>query len=571
MNYGHIIDHLVSQGFDAKKGEYLGEECLQVDIRIESEVYSLKHQYIDEITRLPHFFLHDESCKTGLAHVLPVNPGSAAGICLTVEDAVSVNYDVPELAFEDSLMRCIEILKRVVTDPDWNRAELIREFAANWSLMCDPNALDFICVSISHEFENVSVMLPMTGKKSGLKGSYVALSESAALLADYSLVKEELLDCKRISAGTGMIVPLAELTPPPIAATQLQTWYIDAINKLDKSVLENMAMVGRIRSKVFWVIFNAETVSGRTWFGIRFESPAKKYLPLDTDTIKCWTMSPIRVRNFSPETMLPRGGAHTALREKSVLLVGCGSVGGEIADKLASAGIGKLHLSDPDTYSWDNIYRHMLPTSSVGFNKSFCIDFELENNYPWVRCQHDGKRLLDHRDVERLKSFDLIIVAIGSPTHERLFAEFYRRTAGLPAIMNTWLEGYGVGGHATLQVPGKKGCLFCAYVDNTSLSRGLASNLNFIVQNQDVTINHAGCGDLFLPYSGIDSSQTAVMASHLAVDYLLGNVSDSLSVSWRGGGHEAKAKGIELTHRFHHFSDSLSRQPLYHEGCDACR
>lgn len=570
MNYSQIIAHLIAQGFDVKVGEYLGNECLQADITIGSNVYSLKHRYIDEVTGLPQFFLHDELNKSGLAHILPVDGGSTAGICLTVEEAVSVNYDVPELAFEDSLKRYTRLLKRAVTDPQWNRAELIREFSANWSFLCDPNALEFICASNSHKFETIRVMMPVTGKNSGLEGSHVALSESASELGGYSLLKHKLFDSHRKSAGTGMIVPLAELPPPPLRVDQIPSWYIDVINQQEAAVREAMALAGRTRSKLFWIIFNGDTASGRTWFGIRFESAAKKYLPLDGDTIKHWAVSPIKVRIFSPETMLPRGGAYSELSKKSILLVGSGSIGGVIADKLASAGIGKIHLSDPDTYSWDNIYRHMLPTNYVGFEKSFCIGFELENNYPWVRCQHDRKRLLDHRDSESLKSFDLIIVAIGSPTHERLFTEFYRQNPDLPAMMNTWLEGYGVGGHATLQIQGSKGCLLCAYVDNTSLCRGLASNLNFIEQNQDVTVNHAGCGDLFLPYSGIDASQTAVMAAHLAVDYLLGNISESSSISWKGHGQDAIAKNIELTHRFHHFSGSLSRIPLYHEGCDVC-
>ncbi|MFT7151269.1 MAG: hypothetical protein ACI82Q_003148, partial [Nonlabens sp.] len=128
-----------------------------------------------------------------------------------------------------------------------------------------------------------------------------------------------------------------------------------------------------------------------------------------------------------------------------------------------------------------------------------------------------------------------------------------------------------VGGHATLHLPGKKGCLNCAYVDNSDFSRGLSSNLNFIDKNQNLTKNIAGCGDLFLPYSGIDASQTAVMASELAIKYLLGKVPESASVSWKGCADEAVENGIELTHRFYNFSESLTKIPLYHEGCDVCK
>ena len=182
----------------------------------------------------------------------------------------------------------------------------------------------------------------------------------------------------------------------------------------------------------------------------------------------------------------------------------------------------------------------------------------------------DKKELLEYRDEELLKKFDLVVIAIGSPTHERIFADYLGSVSNQPAVVDTWLEGYGVGGHATLSVPNKRGCLLCAFVDNNNFSRGLSSNLSFIESNQNLTTNIAGCGDLFLPFSSIDAGQTATIAADLSVKYLLGRMNESCVVSWKGDDFEASQNDISLTHRYYHFDQSLIKAPLHHEGCDQC-
>ena len=180
------------------------------------------------------------------------------------------------------------------------------------------------------------------------------------------------------------------------------------------------------------------------------------------------------------------------------------------------------------------------------------------------------KRLETFSDPEELERFDLIIVAFGSPTLERVFHDFVTRNGVKTPVINTWVEAYGVGGHATLDMPNSKGCLRCAYVDPDSLARGLSSNLNFLEPNQDLTISHAGCGNQFLPYSGIAASYTATMAADLATQYLQGKMDRSSKVSWKGSAEEANRNGFKVTHRYRHFVKPLEILPLYNSECDVC-
>ena len=64
-------------------------------------------------------------------------------------------------------------------------------------------------------------------------------------------------------------------------------------------------------------------------------------------------------------SLIPRGGGSMDLTDKSVLLVGCGSVGSEVALRLTSAGVGRLTVSDPDRLSEENLYRHTLSVNAT--------------------------------------------------------------------------------------------------------------------------------------------------------------------------------------------------------------
>jgi len=360
---------------------------------------------------------------------------------------------------------------------------------------------------------------------------------------------------------------LDKLAPAPTSSNQVTEWYLNLIKNL--TLPPNIL---HAKSKVFWLIFNADTPSGKTWFGLHLSNTknGKKTLPIKESSLVNWKIIPIGVKIFNKERLMPRSGATISLENKSALLVGCGSVGGEIALKLGSAGIGKIVLSDPDIYSLDNIYRHVLDDHFIGCPKSTALKIVLKSKYPWIKAEHMQFKLLRLCDKAFLESFDLIVIAIGSPTHERIFHDFIVNNKIKIPVINTWLEGYGIGGHATIDIRSSKGCLRCAYVDMDKGTRGLSSNLNFLEDEQSITVNHAGCGELYLPYNSISAAQTALIASNLAINYLMSSITESSKVSWKGDHAEVTERGFHVTHRYTIFDKSLEILPLHNEYCDLC-
>ncbi|MCU7804219.1 MAG: ThiF family adenylyltransferase [Candidatus Thiodiazotropha sp. (ex Lucinoma borealis)] len=526
--------------------------------------FRLQHFFESELTCLPKFYIANLGEYGRLAHVTPSRDGSYGGICIGDQDSVSVNYERQGLAFEESLKRHIDLLEKAVLDADWNKQELLREFYSNWLAICDRNRPEFVCAA-SGGLEEILVFSPVQGFRRGFEGRYLGITDSASELADYSYIAQQ--GKRRTQVGLGLVVPVSKLKPAPYTDAELQDWYLDTIS--DNHIPSTYAQK---RGRRFWLIFNADTPSGRTWFGValNYDGNGKKPLPTTEERLKRWSITPLRVTIFNKERLMPRSGADLDLDNKSVLVVGCGSVGGEIAYKLGAAGIGKLVLSDPDVYSIDNIYRHVLSDRYFSWNKAAALCHSLHAKYPWVTATFYDKELLDLRDMNILNSFDLIIIAIGSPTHERKFHDFLEEENVKVPVINTWLEGYGIGGHAVLDIRNSHGCLRCAYVDLEFGTRGLSSNLNFLEPNQDLTVNHAGCGELFLPYNAVSAAQTALIATNLAIGSLLRKITDSSKVSWKGDGSEVNASGYSLAHRYTAFNKSLQVLPLYNEECDLC-
>ena len=160
MNYQLIIQHLQSCGYSVSAANVLARDTIEVNVTIGSYTITLIHFEVDEITSMPSFYLKDPQQFTRLAHTLSFNDYNLASICVNVTDSVSVNYEVPTLAFEDSLKKHIELLTKCLTDPVENKKELLREFLASWYSLNNTKFNDVLCLVDSPEFCKLKVYAP---------------------------------------------------------------------------------------------------------------------------------------------------------------------------------------------------------------------------------------------------------------------------------------------------------------------------------------------------------------------------------------------------------------------------
>lgn len=114
------------------------------------------------------------------------------------------------------------------------------------------------------------------------------------------------------------------------------------------------------------------------------------------------------VRSFEiSDDIFDRLPVGKALRDKRVLLIGCGAVGGFVAMELARAGVGHLTLVDHDVLEPGNYVRWPFGRQLWGFGKAWLLKAMISHHYPWTTATAiEGRVGGAGSDVEQLKAGD---------------------------------------------------------------------------------------------------------------------------------------------------------------------
>lgn len=168
-----------------------------------------------------------------------------------------------------------------------------------------------------------------------------------------------------------------------------------------------------------------------------------------------------RITRVDHDYVHARGADTGNYKNKRVMVIGCGSLGGYVAHFLSRAGVGHLNLLDNDTLKPENLGRHILGAESWNLPKAEALSHALQKQMPhleiygncldWREALHKNPRLFD--------SLDLIVVTVADLRCELPLNEL-ARAKGLPSIIYGWLESYAIAGHCLMSVPGS-GCRAC--------------------------------------------------------------------------------------------------------------
>lgn len=261
-------------------------------------------------------------------------------------------------------------------------------------------------------------------------------------------------------------------------------------------------------------------------------------------------VKPLLVHRCDRSYLLPRGGASVAMSQRHVCVVGCGSVGSRIVDQLVHAGVSNILLVDSDSLRPENSFRHFLGRDYWGQNKAQALSSWVDKSVPYMHAKGYDVSLADFLQkvpAAELAELDLMIFATGDATTE-LHANAVLTGRDRPAMMFTWLEPLGIGGHALVSLPDAPGCLECVYTDADG---DLVENrMSFAAPGQSFALDLRGCGSTFTPFSNIHASKTAALASDLALAVLDGSMTSPCTASWKGDPREFLASGFALSDRY---------------------
>ncbi len=103
------------------------------------------------------------------------------------------------------------------------------------------------------------------------------------------------------------------------------------------------------------------------------------------------------------------------LQNASVLVVGCGGLGGTIAVHLATSGIGNLHLVDFDTVAISNLHRQVFYTlEDIGKSKAAALTHFIQKRAPFTTVTFSEKAISKETVLEAISKVDIVVDATDS-------------------------------------------------------------------------------------------------------------------------------------------------------------
>jgi NADH/NAD ratio-sensing transcriptional regulator Rex len=217
------------------------------------------------------------------------------------------------------------------------------------------------------------------------------------------------------------------------------------------------------------------------------------------------------VKRLDKEYLFTRGSSDmiksVATQKHSVAIVGCGSLGGSLAFKLAKNGIQHIKLIDNDLLKNDNIARHICGVNDIGKYKVNALKEFIQKNVP--ECEIESFVNRGEDIIDQLESSDLVVIAVG---HEgRELYNLYSQISSNAKVL-TWFE-YDYGGHYIFYNSRKESSQIEKIFNNIGL---LKPNLDDLLIKKDIN-----CGAFYAPYSAIDAEFTINHVAKFVFKYFI--------------------------------------------------
>lgn len=450
-------------------------------------------------------------------------------VCVSDGQGLSIDYArMPEVKAH-AACAALDILEKAEVDATNGSFEFFDEVEGYWEGM--PKALlARSAVEVDATSRKIYGHIQSNGHDSNCK-----------YFSEYRGTAPSEFDTSKLTSIVGLYISIEQRVAPPAPGEELTEDYLDRL----------IASFGPAE-KALWAEFISHRQSGRRLACLLVSQPRSsgvRSLVGLTFQVRggqvIGKLKPLKIKRHSTEFMRVRGGASGQHGKTHVAVIGCGSVGSEIADALASIGIGKLTLVDPDFFDVENVFRHALGKSAIGKSKVDALEAELKSKYPGLEIAKHKGSASGWLKPGNIKDVSAVVIAVGQPTIERDYAkDLKKELPGIPVVV-TWMEPLGLGGHVVALSPNGEGCLDCVYRDDEN-QPCLHPSVSFIEPHQIVSRNLTGCIGTHVPYSALHSRRTALLATEVVMAQLEGDLAPVYTY-WVGKDRMATEAGIKTS------------------------
>jgi len=494
IDISDLVAALATRGFDyVGKSRAKGWMKFTGKLTANGTQHSCEMDIWEDLDRLPLIWLNDSPCDSARLrpHLSP-----SGYLCYIAHASAIVDPFDPIGQTLGALVRAEEVLDAILKGE--MSEDLADEFYLHWGgKQC------LVDVQNSHPGHEQAFELV------GPKTSWVVVTDHPARTG--IKMKTLGLELSKSRVSIARVSTQARPVPyqvdwPPRTMQALLAWQ-NSLDPACAAAIEKQ-MLGLVRQDASSIVVIVESPKMQYGFQVEIQQTSRRGKPVPfreallRHPIRCLSVERIDDRYMS-ERNLPQGKTLAGLR---IAMVGCGTIGGYLADMLVKAGAGtsggQLCLIDMDTLGPQNLGRHRLGFPHLYKNKAERLAIELHYSTPGS----DIKGIpFDVKGIT-LGKHDLLIDATGEQSLSDWLAW---KHAGNTPMLTTWVEGPGHAVRALITSAPDHACPRC-------ISRPPRSDelRVFDAPTQQLLRGH-GCEGLYVPFAASASIQAAALAMEM--------------------------------------------------------
>lgn len=444
-------------------------------------------------------------------------------LCYFQEGAVILDRYRPDHALSQCLERARDELDRLARVPAYREGEFEVEFSATWSIGQQPRAITLMLGDLDSRRDSATCFeVGDADHRWLLVASRIEDVRRFCAAAGWTISDQRYAHCHILRSGTFPSLP--ETLPANVA--EMFAW----LKAWDKAAY--LALQGRLAERDYLTagsaLFLIESPAGTFGFQFKLDPIKRKAYSRSARSYRQFLHGSGKVQGVMRLSVMPVGTDHIhsrnlrypSLKDRRIVLIGCGSIGGYAAQALvklgAGTGKGRLSLVDPDTLSADNLGRHVLGVESLLRGKAKALADALQRQFPMADLIHASRR------ADAMIDFDaeLVINATGEEAVSLMLNDRHQRLPAdrRPPVLHVWIAGNGEAAQALWVDQPKFGCFRCLRQTDD------ARTMRFHLLDTEPETRVRGCR-AFRPYAVSAPMTAAALAIDIVVGWLEGDPS----------------------------------------------
>lgn len=455
--------------------------------------------------------------------------------------------------FEGLFNQCIIKAKELIEDgiSGKNKEDFIKEFDSYFALL---NDISIAHVSLPTEKKATNIKFCEIASKSKRRKneSFAAYIKRKNNVKYFASTNQKDFDTwgKKGTQKNGIylyINPLEYIYPPNIFDYKLDEFLNRLLSFIDFECFNKLE--GKCSNKLILVFEIKQDDNTVNTCGFMIENP--KFLAKDKVQLVSFTrITPLSIHRLDVDYLSSRTSfLPNEVVNKSILLIGCGSIGGYVFHDLIKSGCKNITLVDNDILKPENVFRHFLGTESTYGYKAVSLVNYAKKTLPEINAKAISEKIEDAIiDCDlNFDDFDYIVSATGNHTLNIWLNKYLLENKILKTVFYIWNEPLDIGCHVA-RINIKDGN---DYRDIFTINHdGILDLSSYVKNGQAFTKTYSGCNGTFIPYGSTLSVESSILFMELYKREIDGRLSNNVIVSKKGDDYYLAKAGFSVSDRY---------------------